>query len=300
MNYTTTIDTVGIQIDFDNHHKQRDILNQLLDFIIKYESIYLEYKEYRIEYLTRREYYIYNNSTIIATINTGSYRTGSYLDNSYKNIFYISIKFAGLKRYNTILDQVSNDCLENICSFFNRNGIVFKLTELDVCIDIESAFENVLAICTKRTPKTKYYRLTDRQAYDSTSYIEKIAKRKLKKAVLRAYTYNKSLKENLDNNITRFELKLQPKYFNSRGVSVESIQKALDRYHVMYFRDLSTKYSIINAYNSYKIVRKREIKKLRLDDYRLLPNMEYIKYFIDNLFTIYRYNFEFISPNEYI
>lgn len=284
MKHTTNIDTIGIQVDCNDAYKQREILDGLLGFTFRQNSIYIEPKDYLIGINTiRREHCIYLNNTTLATINTGIFRTGSYIKNDYTMKYYISIKFAGLKTYNDILDKAANDYLLRICAYLNTKGITFKLTELDICIDAECAFENILAICTKRSPKTNYYKPTDDQTYTTTTYIEKITKKKLTKAVLRAYTYDKSDKEHLDYPITRFEIKLQPKYFNKYGFSIKSIEKALDRYYVMYFEDTEEKYSKIAAYNGYQTVRKREVKRLKLDEYRLFFDIGYIDNFINKL-----------------
>ena len=285
MNYSTQIDTVAIQIDCNTTQEQRELLKSLLGFTIA-TGLFIDSKDQILGINTiKREYLIYSNNTILATINTGAFRTGSY-KNSYEMKYYINIKFAGLKSYNEILDQASNSYLMTTCAFLNTFDIAFKLTELDVCIDIESPFDNLLAICTKKSPKTNYYSFEDSQAYDTTTYIEKISKKKLKTAVLRAYLYDKSHKENLDYSITRFELKLQPKYFNKYGFSINSIKKALDRYYVMYFEDLEEKHSTMEAYNNYNSIRKREIKRLGLDNYRITANMEYIENFLTNLQNI--------------
>jgi hypothetical protein len=286
MNYKTEIDTIAIQIDCNYAEQQREILDGLLRFTTGL-SLFIGHKDSIVGInMIRREHYIYANNTTVATINTGVFRAGSYIQNNYAMKYYINIKFAGLKTYNEILDKASHDYLLKICAFLNTRGIAFKLTELDVCIDSECAFDNILAICTKKSPKTKYNKLTDTQMYNSTTYIEDITAKKYSKAVLRAYTYDKRYKEKLSYDLTRFEIKLQPKYFNKYGFSVASIEKALDRYHVMYFESVEYKNEIITSYSAYKTVRKREIKKLKFNEYRLLPDMQYINNFIYQLQNI--------------
>jgi len=119
-----------------------------------------------------------------------------------------------------------------------------------------------------------------------TTYIEKIERNKLTKAVLRAYTYDKRHKELLPYDITRFEIKLQAKYFNKHGFSIESIEKTLDRYHVMYFENLLEKYTIMTIYDKYKTVQKREICRLGLEQYRIYADMDYISDFIDLILNV--------------
>lgn len=293
MRHTTTIDTIGIQLDLNDECQQREILDGLFSFIIGTNSFYVEYKDYHVGISTiRREHFIYANNNTIATINTGVFRAGSAVKNDFSMKYYISIKFAGLKSYNEVLDASSYNFLLMICAYLNKRGIAFKLTELDICIDVECEFEHMLAICTKKSPKTQYYGLDESQIYDTTSYIEKITKKKLNKAVLRAYTYDKSFKEGLDSSITRFEVKLQAKYFNKYGFSIASMAKALDRYYVMYFEDMEEKDSKIEAYNGYQTVRKREISRLGLDNYRLHADIGCIEHFIytiQSVGTMYDY-----------
>ena len=79
-------------------------------------------------------------------------------------------------------------------------------------------------------------------------------------------------------------------YFNTYGFNIEAIEKALDRYYVMYFEDIAEKNFVIEEYNRYQTVRKREFKKLRFNDYRLYADMSYIKDFINDICTVNYFN----------
>ncbi len=292
--HATAVDTIGMQIDLDNERTQIETLHGLLDFM-KECRLYIETST------VEKKYLLYAHKQTIATVTTGSFNTGSYINNEFSTKYYIAIKFAGLKRHKENIDNASHDILLTICAYLNVRGIRFKLTELDICIDIECAYENILAVCTKKSPKTHYHALTDDQVYVTTSYIEKIEKQKRDKAVLRAYTYDKSNKEKLSNKITRFEIKLQAKYFNKYGFSIEAIQKAFDRYHVMYFKDVAEKEKKIEKYQSYQHVYKREINALGFANYRLLPDMGYIEHFIYNILsvgTVYDFNIYNYRPHN--
>ena len=282
MNYHTVIDTVKVQVDFDTALKQQEALNDLIQTLTKTGTFYIQYKNE----VFQRDYFIYSHQTIIATITTGAYIGRNYLIAGYLQKYYISVKFAGLCRYNEKIDSISHYCLLKICAFFNDNNIAFKLTELDVCIDAECQFDNILALCVKKSPKTDYYGLSESQAYADTTYIEKIPLKRIDKAVLRSYVYNKSHKEHLIQQITRFELKLQPRYFHKYGFEIEPIEKALNRYYVMYCNDGYEKNRLIEAYEKYQSFYKREILKLDVDAYRLYPNITKIKAFINQLLTI--------------
>lgn len=281
MNYHTVIDTVKVQVDFNTALEQQEALNTLIHTLATTSTFYIQYKNE----VFQRDYCIYSYQTIIATITTGSYSERSH-HVGYIHKYYISVKLAGLCRYDEKIDFISRYCLLKICAFFNDNNIAFKLTELDVCIDTECEFHHLLALCVKKSPKTDYYKPSDMQTYTNTTYIEKIPSKNLEKAVLRAYTYNKSLKERLSKHITRFELKLQPKYFHKYSFNITSIEKALSRYYVMYFKNSYERTRIIEAYEKYQLFRKREIDRLNLEKYRLNPDITKIKSFLEQLLNI--------------
>jgi len=294
----TEIDTVALQIDFDTDQRQREVLNDLYCFISE-NGFYIDCKEYGFGGgMKKREYFVYANNATIATLSTGAFRTGSYVNNDYAIKYYITVKFAGLKRYDDVSDTVSYNGLLLVCAYLNTYEIAFKLTELDICIDVECTLEHLVALCVKKSPKTHYYALEERQIFTTTRYIEKMAKKKLGKAVLRAYTYDKMIKESLDTPLSRFELKLQSAYFKKYGFSIESIEKALDRYCVMYFEDLEIKERMIKRYNGYTSVRKREIERMGLDRYRLYPDIAYIDDFIVTLLCVNFFALEFQKPNS--
>lgn len=282
MNYHTVIDTVKVQVDFDTALEQQEAVNTLIQTLATTGAFYIQDKKD----VFQRDYFIYSHQTVIATITTGSSNERSRSIVGCIQKYYISVKFAGLCRYNEKIDSISHYCLLKICAFFNDNNIAFKLTELDVCIDAECKFDNILALCVKKSPKTDYYALSESQAYFDTTYIEKIPLKRIDKAVLRSYVYNKSHKENLVQQMTRFELKLQPKYFNKYGFDIEPIEKALNRYYVMYFKNSYEKNRVIEAYEKYQSFYKREITKLGFDTYRLYPNITKIKSFVEQLLKI--------------
>lgn len=285
MQYKTAIDTIGIQVDFNSSNEQNSALSELLDFLRNTKSYFLQNNSVPINAsVTYVDHAILANNTVIAKIRTGFSQTVQ--GGVVVPIYYINITFAGLKRYNDLADKTSNDCLLKICAYCNTRGIRFKLAELDVCIDVDCTFENLMAFCVKKSPKTKYYSLQDHQAYMETQYIEKISTEKVSSSVLRAYCYDKRFKDELSINISRFELKLQNKYFNKYGVSIESIQKALNRYYVMYFENVYDKYWMMDIYHTQQFVRTKEAQRLGFERYRLYPDLGFVKNFLDQMFTV--------------
>jgi hypothetical protein len=279
MNYHTEIDTVGLQVDCYDHYEQHKVFDQLLSFIADL-GLFVKRKETIVGAVPRREYVVYRNNRTLVTIYSGSYGSKGEVR------FYVTIKFAGLKTYDTFLDVTSHQYLLQVAAFLNTNNIRFKLSELDIAIDAECSFDHIMALCVKRSPKTEYHVLTERQLFRTTTYIEKIPKNRENKSVLRAYTYDKAYKEKLHTPLTRFELKLQPKFFNKYGFSLVAIEKALDRYYVMHFHHLDEKYYVMQQISGYKSVRKRECQQLGLDRYRLYPDMGVVERFINKLLYV--------------
>jgi len=284
MKHTTVIDTVGIQINCYTHSRQVEVVKELIDFIDDIESLHVNYKDYRvgITTITTRVYFIHYKRSTVATISTSTYVSMSRKA-MYPTVYCIKVKFAGLRSYHAPYDKASKEFLYEMCSYLNRWKIEFKLTELDIAIDTECHFNNILAICTKKAPRIKYHSLIDKQAYVKTFYIEKLAKDKFKKATRRAYVYDKSEKEKLSSQITRFELKLQRIFFNRHGASVKAIEKSLANYCVMYFKDINKKQAMIEADYSYTGLPKDKIRKLGMAQYRLKPDIEVIEEFLKEM-----------------
>jgi len=189
MKYYTTIDTVAIQIDLIHENVRNAMLEEILG-LLRIANLYIVHKDYPIDKHSNfyiREYHVYGYNVIIARISTGSYSVKDTLTNASITTYYISLAFAGLKRYNEPLDQLSNHVLLKVCAYLNTKHITFKLTGLDVAIDMYTKFENVLALCTKKSPKTAYHAANGEQWYDTTYYIEDIPKTKRHLAVQRAY-----------------------------------------------------------------------------------------------------------------
>lgn len=294
MRYKTVIDSVGVRIECSSAIEQREILSRLLEFVSSSNpSFFISYKDYIINPITgafNREYFIYSHSKALASITTMSSQVGK---GRVQTVFFIKIVFAGIKNYNELTDRLSLLCMLSITSWLSANGYALTLTEFDIAIDIfESSFDNVMALCVKRVPNVKYYEPDEEQTYDQTAYIEKTNLKRKDHVSSRAYTYNKQTKEKLDESIVRFELKLQPSWFNNKKTTnfyelLLSIFAALDKYAVMYFEDINAKSFIAQQYtdiiNSDIKNKSRKLKGLELDPYRLYPDTNFIKQFLSIL-----------------
>ena len=213
---------------------------------------------------------------------------GSLKDNKRVILFFFCIEFAGLKRYNNKIDDISGKCLKRVVAYLNTNSIRFDISSLDIYVDLFTKINYTYAFCNKKAAGVKYYSVNDRQPYLSTHYIEKFNNTH-NRVMKRAYLYDKSFKENNINcNITRFELKLQSNFFNRHSFIQGVLKKELDRYHILYFLTLKEKRSVLDYYAQYEhTIRRRDLHKLGLDKYRIIPDTKEIEYFLFSLYNIY-------------
>ena len=220
----TYIDTVGLRCECFNSFERDRIFDGLLSFIKEKKIVGIEYDKKR-----STKYYqitkLQNYNSILATISKGYFEYGN---KRYKNeYYYININFYGLKRHNTIKDDASRLLIKSISAYLNTNDIYFRITELDVAMDIESQLENILVVKPRRSANVEYFQLGDKdkdgnkiQKDEGTYYIEKFSSNKQRKnAMNRAYLYDKRAKElekfkkDIGFELTRFEVKLQKRYF---------------------------------------------------------------------------------------
>ncbi len=288
MKYETYIDTVALQVDFSNAEEQRNKLSLLCKWIIARELGLLK-SDNNLSYIVK--YDVYFGGTILFRIHSGFTTRRDKLIGIFLKQYYLRIRFAGLKSHNQKKDEYSLNAFMTICAWLNTSRTKFRIVELDVAIDVSCRFDNVLAVCINKSCKTIYNEAGYMQSYKGTpsSYIEKYNhKFEANNAVVRAYLYNKSVKEELLGScITRFELKLQNRFFLRYGFSAESIIFALDKYYVLYFESIEKKVQKIKRYNSYYRITAKEINSLRLDNYRLHANKNVIKEFIRQVQSVY-------------
>lgn len=276
MTYSTEIDTVSIQIDCNNLEVQQGISFMISRAVTEYNKVYIKDNAY-----TKQREILFNNNRL-GTIRLGMNPIWNKFTRKYDINYYVIVSFYGLKSHIEILDNLSNGCLFAVCGILNTLNIDYMFTELDVCLDMNTKIDNVLVICTTKLPRTEYYSLNDSFYNGNSVYIEKFTKNKLDYYSQRAYVYNKAKKENLKYPLTRFELKLQKSFFKN-DFDFETIVNALNRYTVMFFPTIYEKIRIVDKYNSYSRISRRDIDRIGLDRYRLKPDVVKIERFIDNL-----------------
>jgi hypothetical protein len=289
MKYKTVVDTVRMRIDSDLNYERDAILDGILT-LFKRDGFHISHKDYVIsthDNLTIREYHVYFKKVVLASLKKGSYSFKRRHISSITMSHYITLEFAGLVRYNKELDALAQKTLLNVCAYLNRANIIFKLIGLDIGMDIYTKFDNVLALCTKKSPKTSYCQANEQQKYNTTTYIEKIPSDKQAKVIQKAYLYSKSVKENLQYDLTRFEIKLQRVFFSRhRNLIYSAIARALDRYHVMYIPNKKEKQYLKDQYDTHIVLRKRDIKRVGFDAYKCIFDIMSVVEFIKKIFTV--------------
>ena len=291
MEHTTNIDTLKLKIDFKFSSEQREVMNNISKCLITtYSFLNVTYDTSTNVALTHQ---VHTAGTKILELVSGSYQ------NIYKNtIYFIAIEFAGLKRYNKF-DKIAMDCLIRVVAYLNTNNIPFNFTGIDIAVDIHIPFINTYSFCNKKAPHVTYYTTYEKQPYASTQYIEKFLLTH-HRVMKRAYLYDKSIKEeDLCYNITRFELKLQSNFFNKHSFMVGVLEKELDRYHILCFPTLQEKAIELSMYAQYEnIIRRRDLHKLGLDRYRVIPDTKEIEYFLLSLYNIYESDLNLAITSE--
>lgn len=276
MTYSTEIDTVSIQIDCSSLEVQQGISFMISRAVTEYNKVYIKDNAY-----TKQREILFNNNRL-GTIRLGMNPIWNKFTRKYVINYYVAVSFYGLKSHIEILDNLSNGCLFTVCGILNTFNFNYVFTELDVCLDMNTKMDNILAICTTKLPRTEYHFLNNSFYNGDTVYIEKISKDRINYNSQRAYLYNKAKKENLQYPLTRFELKLQKSFFKN-DLDFETIVNALNRYTVMFFPTIYEKIRIVDKYNSYSRISRRDIDRIGLDRYRLKPDVVKIERFIDNL-----------------
>lgn len=278
LDYHTGLDKLGLKIECDDAVDQRETLEELFEYITrKYRSVYIE----KTEILSLNKYFVYHNKKTIFGMVTGCCRKKNPKISGYYLQYYINITFSGLKRYDEKLDEITKKVLYSVYAFLHTKNIEYTNNAADIYLDIKVPFEKILSLCIKKVPSVKYNKPNEEQEKIDVNYIEKVTDTNYNKTALRGYWYNKGKRAKLKYPLTRFELKLQPKYFYRYGFSIEAMEKALDRYYVLFFQNIDEKRQKIDKYSNYKYVAKRELKKLEFDKYKLKFDISAITKFLN-------------------
>lgn len=297
----TYIDTVGLRCVSNSKDERDHLFNQIVGFISKTKLVGVMYdKERSTKYYQITK--LQSGNTTLGTIAKGYFENST---NGYKMEYsYINLTFYGLKRFNKIKDAASMLLVKTIAAYLNTKDIYFGLTELDIAMDIRSKIAYILAVCIRRSANVDYFTLGDLdddgnaiQDNEGTYYMEKFESIKRKKnAMSGAYLYDKRKKElekfnyDIGLEMTRFEVKLQKRYFVKNEYCTGVMYKALDKYAVLEFEDIKQKEILIQKYNNAKSRKQRTVvidEALSTNNATLLrPRMDKVGDFLRELDTI--------------
>ena len=297
-NVVTGLDRIKLRVEFFDSNEQSE-------FIIGLKSLLSDSIE---------KIYFKDNSKNNSLFINGYYQRNKYLSivsscyskskciNKKKDIvtiFSVTVEFAGLKSYNYKKDNLMNKYLMMVISYLNLNFINFEVIGLDLFVDVDKPFENMFAFCNKKVGKVKYYKTLEKQYHFGTHYIEKFNNTH-KNVMRRAYLYDKSLKENLFLTITRFELKIQTRFFNRNKIDnffdkkifyTNLLNRLIESYHILYFRSIAVKKNELASYAFLEDnIRRRDIYKLFLNHYRIIPDISNVVDDLLNLLVHERYS----------
>ena len=297
-NVVTGLDRIKLRVEFFDSNEQSE-------FIIGLKSLLSDSIE---------KIYFKDNSKNNSLFINGYYQRNKYLSivsscyskskciNKKKDIvtiFSVTVEFAGLKSYNYKKDNLMNKYLMMVISYLNLNFINFEVIGLDLFVDVDKPFENMFAFCNKKVGKVKYYKTLEKQYHFGTHYIEKFNNTH-KNVMRRAYLYDKSLKEKLLFPITRFELKIQTRFFNRNKIDnffdkkifyTNLLNRLIESYHILYFRSIAVKKKELASYAFLEDnIRRRDIYKLFLNHYRIIPDISNVVDDLLNLLVHERYS----------
>ena len=149
MTYSTEIDTVSIQVNCSSLEEQQGISFMIGRAVTEYNRVYITDNNF-----TKEREILFNNNRL-GTIRLGMNPIRNKFTRQNNINYYIVVSFYGLKSHIEILDNLSNGCLFAVCGILNTFSIEYVFTELDVCLDINTKIDNVLAICTSKLPRTE-------------------------------------------------------------------------------------------------------------------------------------------------
>ena len=291
MQYSTEIDSIGLKCEFNRASVQRDKLSGLKSYINSIVVLSVIPKERIIGYgATILEYYVYYKNITIAIIKTGAYRANKSIE---ENTYYINIVSAGLKSYDDCIDEIKDSFLLTICSWFNDNRVNFSIRELDCNIDANCSYINFHVMQVRSSPNRRF-NANEEQMFTTTRYLQR--KSKYKSTATSALYYDKQVKENLDEELSRCEFKFIFK--KEHTISMDSLYKKIsngfNRYAVYYFNDLRLKEYVLLAQKQVELYVPNKARGYdnitkQIELYRLYPNINYIMSYINRLYTIRNY-----------
>lgn len=226
MESCTSVDSISIQILNINYY-EKEFFNQF------YQTNNLHMHKVKNDGSPALNIYRFTTQSDFTTNLFHSTHSGT----KYNSDTYTTFSFSGLKSYKNQKDVSRTNILHKFIDFLSSLKIRYKLVKIDLSFDFDvdnKLIENFLPI---RTGARKD--INDPFNYfETTLYVEN---RSVSKPSVKAYLYDKSVKENLNNKIIRFEISIRNlKISNNDYVSMLAhINKQLSNYKLFYFNSKS-------------------------------------------------------------
>lgn len=250
------VDSINLSIDFVDKSYRDEVYKNIINYIKNKDLVGIQYDKKKSNSYFQITKLISSNTTI-ATLTKKAFTP------YFVTQFRITIGFHGLHRYNKKVDDKSKLLLQNIAAYLNAKDIHFVITQFDICTDIPCPIEELVVMCVNRKSSKKYHPLgtydedgNKIQTHDTTYEVEKFKSKESRDNVMkRAYLYDKRIKEidkannDIGFDLTRFEMKLQNRFFLKNEVSANSFLQELKDYKILYFEDIKQKDEFIKQYN---------------------------------------------------
>lgn len=160
----------------------------------------------------------------------------SYHNGSDDDTKYTTFKFVGLKSYNQKLDRRKYRLLNKFIDFLIKIDIEYRLKTIDFAYDfhINKSIKNFLPIMVNRVGMKSKPNDPHNYYENTTLYLEDDS---VKSPSLKAYIYDKSVKNGLDERIIRFEISIRniKKKYNTFELIMEHLQGQLSKFRLYYF-----------------------------------------------------------------
>lgn len=239
----TFVDDVVFRLTFNTRESMNSGVNDIINTIINTGKCGISY-----------------NSSIstkyiqITDIMSTGFKVGSILRGIYTRkggaTYYINITFYGMRQYEVKKYNITLTVLTSLINFINEKDISYEIVELGIVTDFRDAFDKFLVVAVRKAPNCKYNSLKkierDKQ-FKGSFYVEAFNPKQRKYALKYGVLFDKQLRDysvkNIDkvSSLTRFKLKIQPRWFITKTLSKKAIEKLLNSYKIIKFTTLKHK-----------------------------------------------------------
>ncbi len=164
---------------------------------------------------------------------------------------YRTFEFIGLKSYNEIRDVKHQSILDNFLKLLQELLFIrYRVTKVDIYKDFHIADTSIKNFFIARISKQGMRKaLNNPFNYfeETTFYVED---KDTKKPLLKTYTYDKSIKENISNKIIRVEASVREIKYNDYDSLKTHLDTMLSYYRLFYFGDVKNCNAIKTTYSN--------------------------------------------------